>query len=81
MNGLALLGMPDIDVLDKIKINIHTTGAEQTGGSDNCCTNMHTVQKDDLMQETVRAEKCYTNTDSISKSNNKTKSMAKSRLS
>ena len=42
---------------------------------------MHTVQGDKLKQETVRAEKYYTNMDSISKSNNKTKPMVESRLS
>ena len=68
--------MPDIDALNIIKINIHTIGAEQT-----CGANMHTVQRDDPKQETVRAEKCYTNTDSISRSNNKTKPMVKSKLS
>ena len=36
-----------------------------------CCTNMHTVQGDEPKQEIVRAEKCYTNMDNISKSNNK----------
>ena len=42
---------------------------------------MCTIQKDDPKQETVKAEKYCTNTDSISKSNNKSKPMAKSRLS
>ena len=62
--------MPDTDALIIIKINIHTIGAEQTGGSDNCA-NMHVVQGDDPRQETVRPEKFYTNMDSISKSNKK----------
>ena len=35
-NGQALLAMPDIDVLDVIKINIHAIGAEQIRCSDNC---------------------------------------------
>ena len=39
--------MPDTDALNIIKINIHTIGAEQTGGSDKCCTNMHTAQGDE----------------------------------
>ena len=43
-NRLALLGMPDTDVLNIIKISINAIGAEQTGGSDKCCANMHTVQ-------------------------------------
>ena len=52
-------------------INIHRIGAEQTGNSDNCCTDRPAVQGRDTKQETGRAEKFYTNTDSISKSNNK----------
>ena len=72
-NGQVLLCMPDTDVLNTIKINIYAIGAEQTGGSDKCCANMHTVQGDEPKQETGRAEKCYTNMDSISKSNSKTK--------
>ena len=42
---------------------------------------MHTVQEDQPKQETVRAEKCNTNMDSISKSNNKTKPMVNSKSS
>ena len=80
-NGQALLGMPDIDGLNIIKLNIHTVGAEQTRGSDNCCANMHPIQRDDPKQETVKAEKYCTNTDSISKSNNEIKPMFKNRLS
>ena len=80
-NGQALLGMPDTDVLNIIKINIHAIGTEQTGDSDKCCTNMHIVQEDGPKQERVRAEKCYTNMDSISKSNNKTKPVVNSEAS
>ena len=36
--------MPDTDMLNIIKININTIGTEQTGGSDKCCADMHTVQ-------------------------------------
>ena len=50
-NGQALLDMPDTDSLN-ITINIHTIGAEQTGDSDKCCANMHTVQGDEPKQET-----------------------------
>ena len=57
-NGQASLGMSNIDMLNIIKINIHSIGSEQTGGSDNCCANMHTVQRDDPKQLTVRAQKC-----------------------
>ena len=67
-NGQALLGMPDIDVLNIIKVNIHSIGTEQTGGSDNCCANRPAAQKEDMKQERNRADRCYMNTDSISKS-------------
>ena len=69
--------MPDTDMLNIIKISINTIGAEQTRGSNKCCTNMHTVHGVKPKQETGRAEKCYTNMDSISKSNNKMKPMVK----
>ena len=62
-------------------INIHTIGTEQTRENDNCCANMHTREGDDLMQETVKAKKCCTNIDGISKSNNRIQPMVKSRLS
>ena len=42
---------------------------------------MNTIQWDEPKQETFRAEKCYTNIDTISKANNKTKPMVKSKLS
>ena len=74
-NRQALLGMLDTGVLNVMKINIHTIGTEQTGDSDKHCTNMHTVQEDEPKQETVRFEKCYTNMDSISKLDNKSKSI------
>ena len=63
--------MPDIDAHNLLKINFHAIGTEQTGGSDNCCKIRPTVQRKETKQETGRTEKCYTNTDSISKSNNK----------
>ena len=53
-NGQALLSMPDIDMLNILKVNIHAIGADQTRGSDNCCTKMHAIQGDDLKQETVK---------------------------
>ena len=56
----------DTDALNIIEINFNAIGAEQTGGSDKCCANMHTFQGD------------YTNMNSISKSNNKTGPMFKS---
>ena len=36
--------MPDIDILDIIKISIHTIEAEQTRGSDNCCPKMCAIE-------------------------------------
>ena len=78
-NRQALLGMPDTDVLNIIKININALGAEQTRDSDKCCTNIHTVQRVKPKQETVKAEKWYTNMDSISNLNNKTKPMFESK--
>ena len=80
-NGQALFGMPDIDTLNIIKVNIHSIGTEQTGDSDSCCTNRTMVQREDTKQETNRAEKCYTNTDGISKSNNKNKPMVNNHIS
>ena len=41
---------------------------------------MHAVHRDDPKQETVRVEKCYTNTDNIAKSNNETKPTVESKL-
>ena len=61
-NGQAMLGMPDIDTLNILKVNIHAIGAEQTRGSDNCCANICTIQRDNPKQETVKAEKYCTNT-------------------
>ena len=79
-NGHALLGMPDIDVLNNININIHSIGAEHSSGNDNCCTNKATAQSTDMMQKTNRTEKCYTNTDSISKSGNTDKPTVNNKL-
>ena len=73
--------MPNIDVLNIININIHSIGTEHEGGNDNCCTNKATAQSTDVMQETNRAEKCYTNTDSISKSDNTDKPMVDNKVS
>ena len=42
---------------------------------------MCTIERDGLKQETVKAEKYGTNTDSISKSNNKIKPTIENRLS
>ena len=61
-----LLGIPDTDVFNIIKINIDSMGAEDARDSE-WCGNMHTVWESKAKQETDRAEKCYTNMDSISK--------------
>ena len=41
-NGQALLGIPDTDTLNIIKINIHSIGAEDARDGE-WCTNMHNV--------------------------------------
>ena len=41
-NGQALLGMPDTDALNIIKINIDSIGAED-GRDSKSCANMHTA--------------------------------------
>ena len=67
-NRQALLGMPDTDTLNIIKINIDSIGAEDARYSDKWCANMHNVQGFEPKQEIGGAEKCYTNMDNISKS-------------
>ena len=54
--------MPDINALNIIKVVIHSLGTEQTGDSDNCCTNRPTAKREDTKQEADKAERCYTNT-------------------
>ena len=66
-NGQVVLGMPDIDVLNIIKININSIATEDARDSDKQCANMHAVWESEPKQETDRAEKCKTNMDSISK--------------
>ena len=79
-NGQALLGMPDTDALNIIKINVHSIGDEDTRDN-KWCANMHTVWGSNQGQETDRAEKCCTKNDSISKSTkNNTKPMVKAKL-
>ena len=80
-NGQALLGMLDIDALNIININIHSIGTEQGGGNDNCYTNKATTQREDMKQETNRAETCYTIKVSILKSDNKDKPTVNKKLS
>ena len=69
------------DVLNIIDINIHSIYTKQAGDGDNCYINTPTAQREDTKQETNKAEKCYRNTDSISKYNNKDKSMVNNQLS
>ena len=64
--------MPETDVLNIIKININSIGAEDARDSSKWCANMHTVQESEPKQETDRAEKCYTDMDSFSKSRENT---------
>ena len=78
-NGQALLGMPDTDPLNII--NIHSIGTEHGGGNENCCTNKYAAQSADIVQKTNRTEKCYTNTDSILKSENTDKPKVNNKLS
>ena len=70
--------MPNTDVLNIIKINVDSIGAEETRDSEVC---KHApVQESEPKQGTDGAEKCYTNMDSISKSrDNDTKPMVKTK--
>ena len=54
-NGQALLGMPDTDALNVIKINIESIGMEDVRDS-KWCANKHTVWKSKPKQQTDRAE-------------------------
>ena len=80
-NRQTLLDMPDIDALNIININIHSICAEQAGDGSNCYINKTTAQREYTKQETNRDEKYYTNTDIISKSNNKDKPMVNNQIS
>ena len=78
-NRQALLGLPDTDMLNIIKINIDLIGAEDARHS-KWCVNTHTVQESEPNQETDGAEKCYTNMDGISKlRHNNTRPMVKTK--
>ena len=76
-NGHTLLGMPDIDTLNIKPINCYTI---ETDRANNCSTNAaiqqvsrHEQHYTNMMQEADRVEKCYANTDSISKFDKKDK--------
>ena len=73
--------MSDIDVLNIVKVNIHSICTEQTGDSDYHCANRPTAQRKNAKQETNRTEECYTNTFNISRYNNKNKLMVNNQLS
>ena len=73
-NGQALLGMPDIDMLDIININCNTINTHGNDSVDNCSTNTaicqssrHVQHCTNMIQDADKAKKCYTNTESISK--------------
>ena len=79
MNGQVLLGLPDSDALNIIKINIDPMGAEGARESKSCA-NTQTTWESERNQETDSAEKCYTNMDSISKlRENSTKPVVKTK--
>ena len=76
----ALLGMPDIKMLNIININCNTIDTHENDRADNCRTNTAICQGSrhehytNMIQEAERAKKCYANADSISKFKNKDKS-------
>ena len=87
-NGEALLGMPDIDVLKIMNTKVNTINIKDGSSTNNCYTNKviprspwHEQQYANTMQETDRAEICYTSTDTISKSNNTDKPLVENKLS
>ena len=70
----ALFGMPDMDMLNIIKINCITIGTYGNDSTDNCSTNMavgqsskHVQHYTNIMQDVDRAEKSCANIDTISK--------------
>ena len=65
-----LLGMPDTDMLNIIKVNIDSIDAKDATDSE-LCANMQTDHKSKPKQETDRMVRCYTNIDSILKERNK----------
>ena len=79
-NRQALVGMPDIDTLNITNINCNTIDTQETDRANNCCTNTVICQGSryeqhftNMIQEVDRVEKCYANTDSISKFDKKDK--------
>ena len=79
-NGQALLGMPDIKTLDILTVNCNTIETKEADGAENHKTNTAKCQEStsekqyiNMRQEADTIEKCYTNTDSVSKFDNKDK--------
>ena len=73
--GKALLGMPDIKILDILTINCNTIGTQEPDKADKCSPNTATSQGSgceqhftNTRQEPERPEKHDTNTDSNSNS-------------
>ena len=81
-NGQASLDMPNINIPNIININGNTIDTEESHRVNNCSPNIailqgsrHEQHYTKMMQEADRAEKCYTNRDSISNVDNKDKPM------
>ena len=79
-NGQVLWGMPDIKTLDILIMNCNTIDIQKADKANKWSTNTNNWQGSrhrqhfkNMMQEAYRPEKCYTNTVSNSKSDNKDK--------
>ena len=83
-----MLGMSNINTLDILTINCNTIGTREADITNKCsaitancqgsCCEQHYTN---MIQEAARPQKCYTNIDSMSKSNNKDKPMVNNQLS
>ena len=51
-NRQALLGMPDMEVFNIIKININSIGAEDAGDNSKWCANMYTGSPNQSRKQT-----------------------------
>ena len=79
-SGQALLGMPDTDMLNIIKINCNTIGTHRNDINYNCSTNTaihhsskHVQHYTNTSQDVDRAEESCANMDPVSKFENKDK--------
>ena len=77
-NRQALLGMPNINMLNIIRINCNTIDTQETDRGSNCSTNTpiclgsrHEQHYINMMQQANRTEECCANTDIISIFDNK----------